>query len=159
MPMQLSPDGRETLEDALRILVETAGDDAGRAERERKAAALWAELSGHPIMAKVQRGELGAGALLTPERAAELAADARAAELVAEADVTLERELELWRRGDVRQRATRVRELCSEAQRVLANERDRWSVRALELLDELADAAGALLDELKLGERGGESDE
>ena len=25
MPMQLSPDGRETLEDALRIFVETAG--------------------------------------------------------------------------------------------------------------------------------------
>jgi hypothetical protein len=55
MPMQLSPDGRETLEDALRIFVETAGDEVGRENRRRSAAALRAELSGHPMMAAAVR--------------------------------------------------------------------------------------------------------
>jgi hypothetical protein len=57
MAMQLSRDGRETLEDALRIFCETAGDEPMRREREKAAAALWAELSGHPLMAAAVRGD------------------------------------------------------------------------------------------------------
>jgi len=57
MPIRLTPDGRETLEDALRIFVETAGDEPMRREREKAGAALWAELSGHPIMAAAVRSD------------------------------------------------------------------------------------------------------
>jgi len=155
--LSLTPDGRETLEDALRILIETAGDDAGRVERERKAAALWAELSGHPIMAAVQRGERGVGALLTPERVAELARDCTGIEVEAGSALTPELEADLWRRGEVRQRATRVREICQRAQELIGSPRQalarRSPDRALELLDELADAAGALVEAQAAGER------
>jgi hypothetical protein len=41
---RLSVDGSETLEDALRIFVETAGDEAGRRERYKATQALRVEL-------------------------------------------------------------------------------------------------------------------
>lgn len=58
------------------------------------------------------------------------------------------READLWRRGELRQRATRVRELVSAACYTISVQSGPWLGRTRELLDELADAAEALCDEL-----------
>jgi hypothetical protein len=69
-----------------------------------------------------------------------------------EQELTPELERELEQRGEVRQRGARVRELCSEAQELIRNydpsspEAVEGPDRVLELLDGLADAAGALVD-------------
>jgi len=140
MPIQLSGDGRETLEDALSIFAETAGDDPMRQEREKAAAALWAELSGHPIMAAAVRGDH------------EGAFEGAIAQLPAREQLELGAEL-----GG---RVSRVQELVSEAQAVLSRRSARGAApargflrrqdaeAALGALDALADAAGALVEKL-----------
>lgn len=88
---------------------------------------------------------------------AQAARESTAIEVEAGSALTPELEADLWRRGEVRQRATRVREICQRAQELIGSPRQalarRSPDRALELLDELADAAGALVEAQAAGER------
>jgi len=51
MRLHLSPDAQDTLDDALRIFTETAGDEAGRRERVEAVEALTRELDGLEVSA------------------------------------------------------------------------------------------------------------
>jgi len=87
---------------------------------------------------------------------AQAARESTAIEVEAGSALTPEREADLWQRGEVRQAATRVRDVSQRAQEYIA-QHDPSIIegpdRALELLDELADAAGALVEAQAAGER------